>query len=101
MIVRVELPSQLCRLSGAEREVSVELPDGVVPTPAAVFDVIEARYPALGGTIRERGTGDRRAYIRWFAAGVDISHDPPTTPLPDTVIAGAEPLRVVGAIAGG
>ena len=75
--------------------------EGVVPTPAAVLDELESRYPALAGTIRDHSTGTRRAYIRWFAAGVDISHDPPDTPLPAAVASGAEPLRVVGAIAGG
>ena len=101
MRVRVELPGQLCRLSGAEAEVIVDLPEGVEPTPAAVLDVLEERWPALRGTIREHATGHRRAYMRWFAAGRDISHDPPDAPLPDRVAAGDEPLRIVGAIAGG
>ena len=62
---------------------------------------LETRYPALQGTIRDHGTQQRRAFIRFFAVGRDLSHDPPDDPLPEAVAAGDEPLRIVGAMAGG
>jgi sulfur-carrier protein len=31
----------------------------------------------------------------------DLSHEPLDTPLPDQVVAGAEPFLIVGAMAGG
>jgi hypothetical protein len=66
-----------------------------------VLDALEARFPALRGTIRDHGTGKRRAFIRFFACGQDLSLDPPDTPLPDAIASGADPFCVIGAIAGG
>lgn len=70
-------------------------------TRAAVLDAIEARYPMLLGTIRDRQTGKRRAFIRFYACEEDLSNEPPDTPLPDRVVKGEEPLIILGAMAGG
>lgn len=72
-----------------------------IPTPTTVLDALEGRHPELRGTIREHGTRKRRAYLRYFAAGEDISHDDPDRPLPDAVASGREPFIVMGAISGG
>jgi len=98
-MIRVILPYHLQNLARLGREVSVEVTGPA--TIAAVLDVLEARYPALQGTIRDYGTHQRRAFIRFFAVGRDLSHDPADAPLPDEVAAGTEPLRIVGAMAGG
>lgn len=98
-MIRVILPTHLVRLANASREVQVEVQG--VPTQAAVLDALEARFPMLRGTIRDQATRERRAFIRFFACGEDWSHQPPDAPLPEEVAAGEEPLRVVGAMAGG
>lgn len=99
ILVRVALPSHLRTLAGVGPEVRVEVPN--TPTLADAIDALEAAHPALHGTIRDPTTGSRRAYMRYLACGRDLSHEPPSHPLPDGVIAGAEVLRVIGAIAGG
>ncbi len=98
-MIRVVIPHHLRTLARVDREVELEL-EGPV-TIAAVLDALEARYPALEGTIRDHATKQRRAFIRFFAVGLDLSHEPTDAPLPDAVATGAEPLRVVGAMAGG
>jgi hypothetical protein len=99
-MIRVELPSPLRRLAGvAGGEVSLAVAGPV--TLRAVLDALEARYPMLRGTIRDRTTGQRRPMLRFFACQEDLSHDSPDAPLPDAVAAGTEPLLIVGAIAGG
>ncbi len=70
-------------------------------TQRSVLDALELRHPVLRGTIREHGTLRRRAFVRFFACERDLSHEPPDDPLPDAVATGAEPLLVVGAMAGG
>lgn len=97
--VRVALPAHLKDLAGVEGEVQVEV-EGE-PTVARVLDALEAGYPALRGTIRSHGSGVRRPFMRYFACGEDISHEPPDVPLPEAVRSGAEVFRVLGAIAGG
>jgi hypothetical protein len=100
--VRVSLPAHLRRLAKLPvgvSEVGVDLMDG--PTVASVLGALEARYPQLRGTIREPATGKRRAYLRLYACGEDISHESLDRPLPAPVSSGEEPLYVVGAIAGG
>jgi hypothetical protein len=67
----------------------------------SVLDALEARYPMLRGAIRDHDTLQRRAFLRFFACEQDLSHEPTDTPLPDKVASGAEPLIVIGAIAGG
>ena len=97
--VRVSLPHHLRTLAAVPAEVVVEV-DGD-PSADAVLDRLERDHPALRGTIRDRGTGRRRPYVRYMACGRDLSHEPADAPLPAAVAAGEEPLRVVGAISGG
>jgi molybdopterin synthase sulfur carrier subunit len=97
--VRVRLPHHLRTLARVEGEVTVQVPAPV--TARAVLDALEARYPMLRGTIRDHDTGQRRAFLRLFACGADLSHESPDAPLPADVGAGREPLIVMGAIAGG
>lgn len=99
MTVRVKLPTHLRRLAQVDGEVRVDV-DGAV-TLAAVLDALEARHPVLRGAVRDHATGRRRAFVRFFACEEDLSHAPPDDPLPDAVARGAEPLLVVGAMAGG
>jgi sulfur-carrier protein len=98
-MIRVELPAHLRILAKITGEVQVEV-EGP-PTLGAVLDALEVRYPVLRGTIRDHSTHVRRPYVRFFACEEDLSHEPTATPLPDKVAAGAEPLLIVGAIAGG
>jgi molybdopterin synthase sulfur carrier subunit len=98
-MIRVELPFHLRTLAQVQGEVTLEV-EGVV-TQRAVLDALEARYPILRGTIRDHDTLRRRAFLRFFACGEDLSHESPDAPLPDAVATGAEPFMVIGAIAGG
>jgi hypothetical protein len=98
-MIRVVLPYHLRTLSNAGAEVSVEV-DGPV-TQRSILDALEARYPMLRGTIRDRVTQRRRPMLRFFACEEDLSLEPPDAPLPDAVVSGAEPFWIVGAIAGG
>jgi molybdopterin converting factor small subunit len=98
-MIRVELPSHLRTLARVSGEVWLEV-EGAV-TQRAVLDALEARYPALSGTIRDHVTRKRRPFIRFFACQQDLSHEPPDAPLPAAVAEGKEPFLVVGAIAGG
>ncbi len=98
-MIRVQIPAPLRRLSGADTEVSLEVRGAV--TVDSVLDALEAKYPGLKGTIRDHVTRRRRPFVRFFVGGEDLSHDPPDAPLPDAVAQGAEPLVILGAIAGG
>jgi len=98
-MIRVVLPTHLWRLANANREIEIQV-EGP-PTLSSVLDALETRYPMLRGTMRDHVTKERRPFIRFFACGEDFSHEPPEALLPDAVATGAEPLRVVGAIAGG
>ncbi|MFD0683708.1 MoaD/ThiS family protein [Actinomadura fibrosa] len=98
-MIRVVLPAHLRALARVDGEVSLDVREPV--TLASVLDVLEDRYPMLCGTIRDRGTGRRRAFVRFFACAEDLSHKPQDAPLPDPVVEGSEPLMVVGAMAGG
>jgi molybdopterin synthase sulfur carrier subunit len=97
--VRVALPAHLRDLAGVGSEVQVEV-EGE-PTVTRVLDALEADHPALRGTIRSHESGARRPFMRYFACGEDVSHEPPNAPLPEAVRSGAEVFRVLGAIAGG
>jgi hypothetical protein len=92
------LPGHLKRLAQVDHEVAVDV---ATATIASVLDAVEAAYPALRGTIRDQSTGKRRNFIRYFACNEDLSHSSADDPLPDAVVSGAEPLLVVGAMAGG
>ncbi len=98
-MIRVALPVHLRTLAGVDGEVRLNAQER--PTPSSVLDALEERYPVLRGTIRDHVTKQRRAFIRFFACGRDLSLDPADDPLPDEVASGAEPFRVVGAMAGG
>ena len=98
-MIRVVLPAHLRKLAGVQGDVEIEV-DGEV-TQRAVLHALEARYPALQGTIRDHTTQQRRAFLRFFACEQDLSHEEPDSPLPEAVATGAEPFRVVGAMAGG
>jgi molybdopterin converting factor small subunit len=98
-MIRVVLPAHLRTLARVDGEVKIHVAGPV--TTGAVLDVLEAEYPALRGTIRDQATKKRRAFIRFFACQEDFSHESPDLPLPEAVATGAEPLLVVGAMAGG
>ncbi|WP_412751111.1 MoaD/ThiS family protein [Krasilnikovia sp. M28-CT-15] len=93
------LPAHLKILAKVGHEVQLEVADPV--TQRRVLDELEARYPMLGGTMRDRATGRRRAFIRFYACEEDLSNESPDTPLPEEVRSGKEPFLVVGAMAGG
>jgi hypothetical protein len=98
-MIRVILPTHLRTLARLDGEVQLDV-EGPV-TQRAVLDALEARYPMLRGTIRDHGTHQRRAFVRFFACAQDLSHASPDAPLPEAVAMGAEPFLVVGAMAGG
>jgi molybdopterin synthase sulfur carrier subunit len=98
-MIRVVLPTHLRRLANVGREIEVQV-DGPA-TIGAVLDALEAQYPMLRGTIRDHMTKERRAFIRFFACQEDWSLQPQDAPLPAAIATGAEPLWVVGAMAGG
>jgi len=98
-MIRVELPSHLRNLARISGDVTLEVAGPV--TQRTVLDALEARYPVLRGTIRDHDTLQRRPFLRFFACGEDLSHEPPDAPLPWAVASGAEPFLVLGAIAGG
>jgi sulfur-carrier protein len=98
-MIRVALPAHLRALARVDGEVKLQV-DGQV-TQRTVLDALERSYPMLGGTIRDHVTRERRAFVRFFACEQDLSHEPPDAPLPEAVAVGAEPLLIVGAMAGG
>jgi hypothetical protein len=98
-MIRVQLPYHLQNLARTGRE--VELSIEAESTIGAVLDALENQYPVLRGTIRDQLTGGRRAFIRFFADGRDWSLEPYEILLPESVIDGFEPFRIVGAMAGG
>jgi hypothetical protein len=98
-MIRVVLPQHLRTLVGVDGPVSVDVEEE--PTQRSVLDALEASYPVLRGTIRDHGTAKRRDFIRFFACGRDLTLEPADAPLPEEVASGAEPFRVVGAMAGG
>ena len=98
-MIRVILPHHLRTLAQVGAEVTVDIQGPA--TLRSVLDGLEDRYPMLSGTIRDHGTRQRRPFLRFFACGEDLSHQPQDAPLPDVVASGTEPLFIVGAIAGG
>jgi hypothetical protein len=98
-MIRVILPFHLRTLARVEGEVTLHV-EGQA-TQRSVLDALEAQYPMLRGTIRDHTSLERRAFVRFFACEEDLSHEPPDAPLPGPVAQGAEPLQVVGAMAGG
>ena len=98
-MIRVVLPYHLRTLARVGNEVKIEIAGQV--TQRSVIDALEARYPMLGGTIRDYTTQERRPFLRFFACAEDLSHELPDTPLPEAVVSGSEPFIILGAIAGG
>ncbi len=98
-MIRVVLPAHLKNLAHVQGEVRLDLTAPV--TQRSLLDAIEGRFPMLLGTIRDRHTGKRRAFVRFYACERDLSNDPPDTPLPEEVAAGKEPFIILGAMAGG
>jgi molybdopterin synthase sulfur carrier subunit len=98
-MIHVVLPAHLRILAQVKGDVDLEVAPPV--TQCAILDALEARYPMLAGTLRDHVTKQRRPFVRFFACGEDLSHDPPDAPLPTPIATGAEPFLIVGAIAGG
>jgi molybdopterin synthase sulfur carrier subunit len=98
-MIRVVLPAHLRKLARVDGELTLEVEGRV--TQRSLLDALEARYPMLRGTIRDHVTQRRRAFVRFFACGEDLSHEAPDAPLPNAVATGTEPFMIVGAIAGG
>jgi sulfur-carrier protein len=98
-VIRVRLPQHLRTLAGVGAEIELDVAEPV--TQRAVIDAIEAAYPMLGGTIRDRSTDRRRPFVRFFACEEDLSNEDPDQPLPEAVVQGREPYLIIGAMAGG
>jgi molybdopterin converting factor small subunit len=97
--VRVKLPTHLRNLAKVTGEIRLAVEDP--PTQRALLDALEREYPQLRGTVRDRATGARRAFVRFFACEEDLSNTAPDTELPAQVLSGAEPFLIIGAMAGG
>jgi hypothetical protein len=98
-MIRVLIPYHLSQLANTDRE--VQLPSDGPVTQRVILDTLEQRYPSLRGTIRDQATQERRAFIRFFACGQDLSHESPDAPLPEAVVNGEEKFMIIGAMAGG
>ena len=98
-MIRVVLPAHLRKLAHVDGEVALEIAGQI--TQRSILDALEARYPMLRGTIRDHANGKRRAFVRFFVCGEDLSHEAPDTLLPEAIATGAQPFMIVGAIAGG
>jgi molybdopterin synthase sulfur carrier subunit len=98
-MIQVLLPTHLQRLANASRVVELQI-DGAI-TQRSILDALEACYPALRGTIRDQATQERRDFIRFFACGEDLSHEPPDALLPEAIANGSQRFMIVGAMAGG
>ena len=98
-MIRVVLPAHLRTLARVDGELKLDV-EGPA-TQRSVLDALEAGYPMLRGTIRDQATRQRRAFIRFFACEQDLSNESPDAPLPEAVVTGAEPLLIIGAMAGG
>ena len=98
-MIRVVVPWHLRTLARVGSEVELDLAGPA--TQRSILDALEAGYPMLRGTIRDQVTQKRRPFVRFFACGLDLSHELPDAPLPDAVATGTEPFLIVGAMAGG
>ena len=98
-MIRVVLPYHLRTLARVEGEVQLQV-EGPT-TLNSVLDALETRYPALRGLIRDHATLRRRPFVRFYACKEDLSHESPDTNLAEQVANGAEPLLIIGAMAGG
>jgi sulfur-carrier protein len=98
-MIRIVLPYHLRTLARVDGEVKLEVAGDV--TQRSVLDALEIRYPMLCGTIRDHTSKKRRALVRFFACGEDLSNEPLDAPLPERIATGEEPYLVVGSMAGG
>jgi hypothetical protein len=98
-MIRVILPAHLKTLAKVNGEVEIEVVG--TPTPRAVIDALEVRYPVLLGTIRDPRTQERRKFVRFYACEENLSLASLDVTLPDAVTSGNEPFFVIGAMAGG
>lgn len=98
-MIQVTLPAHLRDLARVSNPVELQVAQPI--TQRAILDALEAEYPMLRGTIRDITTQERRAFIRFFACGEDLSHEAKDAPVPDDVAAGKQPYRIIGALAGG
>ena len=98
-MIRVVMPAHLRTLAGVTGDVTLEV-NGEV-TRRSILDALEKQYPMLRGTILEHVSGERRPFLRFFACGEDVTHEPPDAPLPREIASGAEAFYIIGAIAGG
>jgi sulfur-carrier protein len=98
-MIRIQLPHHLRTLAQVDKEIHIQVKEPV--TIDSLLYAIETRYPMLRGTIRDHATKQRRPFIRFFACGEDLSLEPPDLRLPDAILTGREPFRIVGAMAGG
>ena len=98
-MIRVVLPYHLRTLARVEGEVQLQV-EGPT-TLNSVLDALETRYPALRGLIRDHATLRQRPFVRFYACKEDLSHESPDTNLAEQVANGAEPLLIIGAMAGG
>ncbi|HNP62340.1 MAG TPA: MoaD/ThiS family protein [Woeseiaceae bacterium] len=98
-MIRVALPFHLQTLARVDREISVQV-EGIA-TQKTVLDALEKACPMLRGTIRDHLTLERRPKVRFYADGKDVTHESPDSELPQAIVSGAEPFRIVGAISGG
>ena len=98
-MIRVVLPVHLRTLARVEDEMQLDVPAPV--TQRAILDALEISYPVLRGAVRDQATQKRRALVRFFCCGEDVSHESPDSPLPEAIANGTEPFFIVGAMAGG
>ena len=98
-MIRIVLPAHLKNLAHVSGEVRLEVPGEA--TQRRVLDALEQHYPMLLGTIRDRQSGQRRAFVRFYACEEDLSNTSPDDTLPQRVVAGEEPFLIIGAMAGG
>lgn len=98
-MISVTLPAHLRTLAKVTGSVALEVEEPI--TQRAILDALEMAYPMLRGTIRDMATQERRPFIRFFACGEDLSHEPADASVPIDVVTGKQPFRIIGAMAGG
>jgi len=98
-MIEVILPAPLRELARISGPIMLDVAPPL--TQRALLDALERDYPMLRGTTRDHASGKRRAYIRFFACGTDLSHAEPDAPLPEAIASGAEPFIILGAMSGG
>jgi sulfur-carrier protein len=98
-MIRVRIPYHLQVLAHLEREIMVNV-EGKV-TVGEIINTIEQNHPVLLGTIRNRDDGKRRPFLRFFTCGEDVTLEGFEFRLPEPVLNGEEPFRIIGGMAGG